>query len=189
MKSTNPKLVILLVLVIALVGYSKISNPHKKYSQQAFWVSATVDDVYAIPSEALLPGNKNGPVLLWAATTTTDPEVIAALVARGAGINEQDAGIIFSGTPLSAAAGFNTNPLIIDELIKLGAEIGKVVGTQDKTALIIAAEINPVAAIVERLINNGADTAYRDLTGRNALEQAIKFKNESVLGVLRTHTR
>jgi len=189
MKSTNPKLIILLVLVIAFVGYLKISNPHKKYSQQAFWVSATVDDVYAIPSEALLPGNKNGPVLLWASTTTTNPEVIAALVSRGANINEQDTGMIFSGTPLSAAAGFNTNPLIIDELIKLGAEINKVVGTQDKTPLIIAAEINPESSIVERLINNGADTAYRDLTGRNALEQAIRFGNESVLHVLKTHTQ
>jgi len=189
MKSLDFKLWLFLVLIITLLGYSKISNPHKKYSQQAFWVSATVDDVYAIPSEALLPGNKNGPVLLWAATTTTNPEVLAALVSRGAGINEQDSGGIFSGTPLSAAAGFNSNPLIIDELIKLGADIHKVVGTKDKTALIIAAEINPVAAIVERLINNDADTAYRDLTGRNALEQAIKFKNESVLGVLRTHTR
>lgn len=189
MGSVNPKLVIVLVLVIAFVGYLKISNPYKKYSQQAFWVSATVDDVYAIPSDALLPGNKNGPVLLWAATTTTKPEVIAALVSRGAGINEQDTGLIFSGTPLSAAAGFNTNPLIIDELIKLGADIHKVVGTKDKTPLIIAAEINPESTIIERLINHGADTAYRDLTGRNALEQAVRFKNESVLDVLRTHTQ
>ena len=34
--------------------------------------------------------------------------VISALIQRGAGVNESD--VIFSGTPLSAAAASNSNP-------------------------------------------------------------------------------
>jgi ankyrin repeat protein len=187
MKSVNPKLLIALAGVVALAVFLKLGNPHKKYSQQDFWKSATVEDVNQVPQEALLRGNKNGPVLMWAATTTKDPRIIAALVERGADVNEPDA--IFSGTPLSAAAGYSSSPAIIDELIRLGAEIDKVVGSNNKTPLIIASEINPNPKIVESLIRNGADTTYRDLTGRTALEQAIRFQNSSVIEILKENTK
>lgn len=187
MKTINPKLLIALVAVIALAVFLTLSNPHKKYSRQDFWKTATVEDVNAIPQEALLPGNKNGPVLMWAATTTSDPKVIAALVARGADVNEPDA--IFTGTPLSAAAGYNSSPAVIDELVRLGAEIDKVVGSNNKTPLIIAAEINPRPEIIESLIRNGANTAYRDSTGRTALEQAIRFGNTGVVKVLEANAK
>ena len=89
MKKPSTALVLLLALTIAFVAYLKISNPHKKYSQQAFWETATLADVKDVPQEALKLGNRNGPVLMWAATTTKDPAIISALVARGADVNEQ----------------------------------------------------------------------------------------------------
>jgi ankyrin repeat protein len=187
MKSVNPILLIVLAGVIAMAVFLKVTNPYKKYSQQAYWRSATVSNVKEIPNEALLRGNKNGPVLMWAAMAANDPKIIAALVERGADANEPD--IMFSGTPLSAAAGYSTNPAIVDELVRLGAKIDKVVGSEKKTPLIIAAEINPKPEIAESLIKNGADTAYRDLTGRNALEAAIKFENASVVKVLKENTK
>ncbi|RBP48820.1 ankyrin repeat domain-containing protein [Arenicella xantha] len=183
----NPLLLILLLAVLAFAVYLQVSNPHKKYSRQAYWQTATVDDVYTIPDEALQPGNRNGPVLLWAATGANDPEVIAALVERGADVNESDAGA-FSGTPLSAAAGYSSNPAIIDVLVRLGADIHKVVGSNNKTPLIIAAEINQNPEIAERLIRHGANLNYRDLTGRTAIEQAIRFENNAVAAVLRKHS-
>ncbi|MBU6955940.1 ankyrin repeat domain-containing protein [Hahella sp. HN01] len=188
MQAVNPKLIMVFLVVIAFIAYLQLSNPYKKYSRQAYWETATVEDVYSIPDEALLPGNKNGPVLMWAATSSNNPKVITALVERGANVNEADSGV-FSGTPLSAAAGYATNPAIIDALVGLGADINKVVGSNDKTPLIIAAEINKSPAIIESLIRNGADVNYKDLTGRTALEQAIRFKNEEVSKLLKAYTK
>lgn len=185
MNSNTSKLLVILIAVIALVAYIKISNPNKKFSTKEFWLSATVGDVYTIPEEALSPDNKNGSVLMWAAITTQDPKIIAALVERGSDVNEPD--VIFSGTPLSGAAANNSNPEIIDALIKLGAEINKVVGSNNKTPLIIAAELNPNPEIIERLIYHGADIEYKDLTGRNALEQAVRFKNTPVISTLKKY--
>jgi ankyrin repeat protein len=186
MPKINPKLLLLLIGALALVAYLKISNPNKQYSRQVFWETATVEVVYSIPEEALLPGNKNGPVLMWAAAGTDDPKVIAALVQRGADVNESDPGV-FSGTPLSAAAAYASNPEIVDELIRLGADVNKVVGSNKKTPLIIAAELNKNPEIAESLIRNGANVAYRDLTGLTALEQAKRFGNTAVAKVLEAH--
>lgn len=187
MQAINPKLIVLLILVIAFAVHTKLSNPLKTFSTQAYWQGATIESVYSIPDEALLPGNKNGAVLMWAAMVTDNPEIISALVKRGADVNEAD--IIFSGTPLSAAAGESQHPVIIDKLIELGADVDKVVGSNDKTPLIIAAELNPTPEIIERLVHHGANVHYKDLTNRNALEQAIRFKNEAVIPVLEALTK
>lgn len=187
MNKVNPKLVLLLVVVIALVSYIKISNPHGKYSRQQYWETATVEDVKSIPDEAIKPRNKNGPVLMWAATTTKNPAIIKALVERGADINEPD--VIFTGTPLSAAAGYNSSPQIIDELVGLGAKVDAVVGIDDKTPLIIAAEINSSPEIIEILVKNGASTSYRDKNGRNALEAARKYGSPDVITILERLTK
>lgn len=187
MQTINPKLLVILLGVVVLGAYLKLSNPNKQYSRQAYWETATVQDVASIPEEALLPGNRNGPVLMWAAAGTNDPKVITALVARGADVNESDSGV-FSGTPLSAAAAYATNPEIVIELIRLGADVNKVVGSNKKTPLIIAAELNKSPEIAESLIRNGADVGYRDSTGRTALEQAKKFGNSTVEKILEAQT-
>lgn len=184
--SSNTKiLLVILIAALAFAAYTKLSNPYRKYSTEEYWVSATVEDVYALPSEALAPGNKNGSVLMWAAMGSDKPEVITTLISRGANPNEAD--IIFSGTPLSGAAGYSKTPSVIDALIAGGADIGKVVGTRNKTPLIIASEINPNPEIIERLIFHGASLQYKDLTGRNALEQAKRFKNVAVIPILKKH--
>ncbi len=183
---TDPKLIVALLVAITFALYVTLGSPHKKYSSQQFWSTATPADVERVPDKALQPGNRHGPVLMWAAMATDDPNVIAALVERGADVNESDSSM-FSGTPLSGAAARNRNPAIIDELVRLGADVHKTVGSEDKTALIIAAEVNPEPAVIEALIRNGSDPNYRDSTGRNALEQAMVFDNTAVLALLKTH--
>lgn len=187
MKKTNPALMLALLCVLAFVAYLKLSNPYKKYSQQAYWETATLADVQNIPDEALKPGNKNGPVLMWAATTTKDSAIISALVARGANVSERD--VIFSGTPLSAAAGYSKTPSVIDELVRLGAPVDEVVGSKDKTPLIIAAEINPQVDILDALVRNGASTNYQDKTGRNALAAAAAFGTPAAAERMRQLTK
>ena len=182
MNSNTSKLLIVLLLVVCFAAYTKLSNPHKQYSTQAYWKTASLSDVQSIPDAALEPGNINGPVLMWAAAATSDPAIIDALIGRGASIYEED--VLYSGTPLFAAASYNSNPQIIDKLVSLGADVNAVAGSNNKTPLIIAAELNKAPEIIERLIHHGADVSYKDLTNRNALEQAIRFENQAAIGVL-----
>lgn len=185
MNSVNPKLLIVLGVVIALAVFVKVMNPYKKYSRQDYWKTATVEDVKNVPAKALKPGNKNGPVLMWAAMATKDPQVLSALVARGALVDEPD--IVFKGTPLSAAASYATNPEIIDELIRLGADINKEVGQHNKTALMISAELNFTPGIIDRLLFYGADVNKKDLSGETALDLAKMNKNSVATAALEKH--
>jgi len=178
MNSINPKLILILVAAVGLLVYVKISNPHQEYSTEGFWESATVDDVYQIPEEALQPDNKNGPVLMWAASVTNDPKIISALLSRGVDVNERD--IIFNGTALSAAAYQNTNAEIIDELVRHGAQVNIVLGVLKKSPLLLAAELNN-STVTERLLFHGADPDYKDALGRTAFIQAVKSENKDVI--------
>jgi len=171
---------VLLVGVIALLAYVKISNPHQEYSTTDYWQTATVEDVYKLPEEALEPRNQNGPVLMWASSTTNDPMVIAALISRGVDVNERD--IDFKGTALSAAAYQNPNAAIIDELVKHGAKVNIVLGMLKKSPLILAAEAND-AAVTERLLFHGADPQYKDLFESTAYIQAVRSKNAEVVAI------
>ena len=175
MSSVNPKLLIALVVVIILVVFIKVSNPYREYSTQEYWVSATIDSINKLPSEALVPGNRNGGVLMWAAMSTNDPEIISSLVNRGAQINEIDG--VFKGTPLTSAAGYNSNPEIIDKLIELGADINQKVNNNED-ALMVAAQYNTNPGIIERLVFHGADMKRKNSQGRTALDLAITSSNE-----------
>ncbi len=181
MSSINPKLLFALVAAIAVVAFLKLGNPYRKYGTEEFWQSATVEDVNSIPDEALLPGNRNGGVLMWAAMASSDPAVLSALVNRGADINENDA--VLNGTPLSAAAGFSSNPAIIDELIKLGADVNREV-SGNRHALIVAALFNTNPGIIERLVFHGADVNKVDINGDTALDLAIMNKNTVAISAL-----
>lgn len=175
MSSVNPKLLIVLVVVILFAVFIKLSNPYREFSTREYWESATIDSVYEIPEEALKPGNRNGGVLMWAAMATNEPEIITALVQRGADINEADG--IFKGTPLTGAAGYNSNPEIIDKLIELGADITQKVNNNED-ALMVAAQYNTNPGIIERLIFHGAESNLKNKQGRTALELATKNSNE-----------
>jgi ankyrin repeat protein len=181
MEQSNPKLIILLLLVIA--GYFALQalNPHKKYSTEAFWESGTLADVDEIPAEALAPGNSNGPVLMWAATTTQDPAIIKALLNKGSAINEVDG--IFKGTPLSGAASYNKNTQIIDTLMAHGADLSMRL-LHDNSILQSAAMYNRNPGIIEHLIQLGADVNHRNVYGQDALDLAIDKDNEVAIEAL-----
>ncbi len=171
----KPVYLIALVLIVLLAAYIKISNPYREYSTQGFWEQATLESVYEIPDEALKPGNRNGPVLMWAAIGSSNPKVLSALVERGADVNESDG--IFKGTPLTGAAGYTKNTEIIDELIRLGADINKKVHNSED-ALMIAAQYNSTPGVIERLVYHGAKVSNKNKQGKTALELARKNKNK-----------
>jgi len=186
MNSIDPKLIFILVAAVVLLVYVKVSNPHQEYSTEAFWESATVNDVYQVPEEALQPNNKNGPVLMWAASVTNNPKIISALLSRGVDVNERE--IDFKATALSAAAYQNTNSEIIDELVRHGAEVNIILGRIKKSPLLLAAEQNN-SQVTERLLFHGADPEYRDANGRTAFLQAVKSKNKGVIAIYEKMTK
>ena len=178
----NPKLIVLLVLVIVFAIYMTLMNPHKKYSTQKYWQTATLEDVATIPDEALLVGNRNGSVLMWAAVGASDPAIITALVERGADINESDP--LFSGTPLTGAAGYSNNPEVVKELVRLGADINKTVNNGE-TPLMIAAQFNNNPEIIETLVSLGANLHDKNSRGLTALDLAVQQNNTSAEEILK----
>ncbi|MCR4300603.1 MAG: ankyrin repeat domain-containing protein [Sulfuricaulis sp.] len=176
MTSVNPKYIIALIVVVAFVGVLKVMNPDKKYSTREFWQLANLESVSQVPDKALKAGNKNGSVLMWAAIGASDPRIIRALVERGAQVNESDS--IFSGTPITGAAGYSRNPEIIRELVNLGADINKKVNN-DETALLIAAQYNTNKGIIETLVSLGAKLDDKTAQGKSALDLAKENNNKT----------
>ena len=178
MSNVNPIYLAALFLVVLFVAYLKISNPYRELGTSEFWQKATVQTVTEVPNEALKPGNKNGPVLMWAAIGATDPEILKALVARGAQINEADG--ILKGTPLTGAAGYTKKPEMIDALIDLGADVHKTVHNGE-TALMIAARFNKNPGIISTLLKHGANLDKKSDSGKTALDLAQENKNETAI--------
>jgi ankyrin repeat protein len=181
MQAVNPKLILFLILVVVLAVVLKTMNPHKKYSTREFWQSATTASVDEVPDDALQPGNKNGGVLMWAAMGVSDPAILDALVRRGADINESDP--IFSGTPLTGAAGYSEHPEVIEALVQLGADVDMRVNNNED-ALMIAAQYNPNPGIIETLVALGSDLDAKNSQGLTALELAKKNHNQAAEDVL-----
>ena len=175
MKSVNPKLLYALLGALALAIFLHLSNPYKKYSTRAFWETAPVAAVAGIPEKALKSGNPNGSVLMWAAMGAKDPAILKALVDRGADVNESDS--VFSGTPMSAAAGKSTHPEMIAMLVALGADVNKRVHNGE-TAAMIAAQYNHTPGVIEALKAAGADMAAKDDQGQTALDFAARNGNK-----------
>jgi ankyrin repeat protein len=173
----NPKLLLLLLAVIAVAAAVKLGNPHRKYSTREFWAHATVATVADVPQEALAPRNRNGGVLMWAAMGTRDPEVLRALVHRGADVNESD--VKFGGTPMSAAAGKSEHPEMIAMLVTLGADPDKRVNNGDTPAM-VASKYNHTPGIIEALAAAGADLGIRNKDGHTALYLARAHGNQTV---------
>jgi len=173
----NPKLLWLLLAVVAFALTHRLTNPHRQYSTRQYWESATVASVADVPRKALLPGNRNGGVLMWAAMGTRDPEILRALVRRGAAVNETDAR--FGGTPMSAAAGKSAHPEMIGVLKSLGADPDQRVNNGETPAM-IAAQYNHTPGIIEALAAAGADLAARNHQGKSALELAREAGNTTV---------
>jgi ankyrin repeat protein len=181
MSSVNPKLLIAFVIVILFVVFLKVSNPYRKYSTSEYWEDATLGSIDGIPDDALEPGNKNGAILMWASMFSNNPDIIRALVARGADINESDG--ILMGTPISGAAGYASNPDVIDVLVELGADVNKKVNNNED-ALMVAAQFNTEPEIIERLVYHGADPKHKNLQGKTALDLAKQNKNATAIQTL-----
>jgi ankyrin repeat protein len=177
MQSVSPKYIVALVVAVALFAALKLLNPYREYSTRQYWETATLASVDEIPAEALKEGNKNGSVLMWAAMSNPDTAVIRALVERGADVNEADP--LFSGTPLTGAAGYSKYPEIIKELVALGADINKRVNNKE-TALMITAQYNTNPGIAEELVSLGADINSKNAQGKTALDLARTHKNQVV---------
>jgi len=178
MLAVKPVYLVALAVVILFVIYAKFSNPYREYSTAEFWENATLASVAQIPDEALKPGNKNGPVIMWAAIGASNTELIKALIDRGSDVNESDG--IFKGTPLTGAAGYSRYPEIIDELIKQGADINKKVHNEE-TALIIAARYNENPGIAKTLVKHGAKVNDKNKQGKTALDLAKRNNNTTVI--------
>ncbi|MDR2244608.1 MAG: ankyrin repeat domain-containing protein [Burkholderiales bacterium] len=178
-KFVPTRTIFLVVLVLVTLFFYKYqsSNPYKKYSTTHFWKQATVTTVQKVPEEALKPGNRNGSVLMWAAMGTPDIAIIQALVDRGADVNESDP--LYTGTPLSAAAGYGRTPKMITELVRLGGDVNKTV-SNDETPLMIAARYNHQPGFVEALVAAGAKVDAKSAQGATALDIAIRSKNTTV---------
>lgn len=167
-----------LAAVFIIAAYSIISNPLQKFSTERYWEEATISSVYDIPDAALGAGNRNGPVLMWAASVVQDPKIIEALLARGAEINERDK--FSKATALSAAAYQNSEKNVMSTLIDNGAQVDIVLGRLKKTPLLLAAEQNTLE-ITALLIEHGANTKYVDVNSLTAADIARKFENAPVV--------
>lgn len=181
MSPTTSTLLATLLAAIIFVGFIKLSNPHREFSTQEYWHTATLESINEIPDEALAPGNRNGGVLMWAAIASNNPDILTALVERGADINEADG--IFKGTPLTGAASFSTDPKIIDRLIELGADINQKVHN-DEDALMIAARQSKSPAIIKRLVFHGADVHRKNSNGETAFDIAKYGRNKITMKIL-----
>jgi len=178
---TTSTLLATLIAVIVFAAFVKLSNPHREFSTQEYWRTATIESIKEIPDEALKPGNRNGGILMWAAIASNDPDILTALVKRGADINEAD--VIFKGTPLTGAASFSSNPDIIDRLIELGANIHQKVH-YDEDALMIAARQSNSPAIIKRLVFHGADIYRKNSNDETAFDIAKYGNNKITMDVL-----
>ncbi|MDT8409436.1 MAG: ankyrin repeat domain-containing protein [Wenzhouxiangellaceae bacterium] len=186
MGTVEPKYLIALGVVVALAALIVLGNPDKKYSRKAFWEDASVASVAEVPESALAPGNKNGPVLMWAAMSVDDPRILHALVARGVDVNEHDG--IFMGTPLTGVASEGRHPEILSALVDLGADIDvRVHGKQ--TALMVAAQYNRAPGMATRLLELGLDPDARDASDKTALDYALQKNNQTVIDEIRGFKR
>lgn len=185
MTTVKPIYLVALVIAILFIIYIKLSNPYREYSTSNFWKNATVQSVDEIPQQALELGNKNGPVLMWAAIGSSNPKVLGVLQKRGADINEADS--TFKGTPLTGAAGYTETPGMLVELVRLGADISKTVGNGE-TALMIAAQYNQTPQIISTLIDLGARLDLKNAQGKSALDLAIRSKNKTAIDELKSFT-
>lgn len=175
-----------LLICAALVAVALIVWPdsNSQYSTEEYWISSSLDKVAQVPASALEPGSRHGPVIMWAAAVSDNPQIITALVAAGADANESD--VTFDGTALGAAASQNPSVEIIAVLVRHGADINKVLHWGN-TAIHNAAISNPNPEIITALIENGADINARNIAGETALDIAKRKERKDFEEILTIH--
>ena len=93
---------------------------------------------------------------------TATPGQIQKLIDDGASVTDD---------LLILAAGFNSNPAVIEALIKAQADINARTGS-GTTPLMIAARFNSNPAVIEALIKAKANVNVRDMSGKTAFDYA-----------------
>ncbi|HHY10943.1 MAG TPA: ankyrin repeat domain-containing protein, partial [Firmicutes bacterium] len=110
----------------------------------------------------------------------------AANIKGGADVNLQDE--LGARTPLMFAAGHNTNPKVLELLLKEGAVIDAAETVGGRTPLMLAAAYNENPAVITLLLEQGADGSLRSRAGKTAYAYARGnrfIQNSPVLGALR----
>ena len=93
---------------------------------------------------------------------TATPGQIQKLIDDGASVTDD---------LLILAAGFNSNPAVIEALIKAQADVNARTGS-GTTPLMIAARFNSNPAVIEALIKAKANVNVRDMSGKTAFDYA-----------------
>jgi beta-lactamase regulating signal transducer with metallopeptidase domain len=164
-------LLMLFATTYSLRAVGKLHAPPTRFFAAA--LSGTPQDVQAAIDTGADVNARNmsgGTALIWAATSSKNPAVIAALLKAGAETEAWDS--VFGGTALLWAAMYNQNPAVITALLQGGAHINARNHFNGTTALIKAAMYNQNPEVISTLLNAGADPKAKDNSGMTALYYA-----------------
>lgn len=106
-------------------------------------------------------------------------ETIRAAIASGADVNARLGGEQWGYTPLMKVVIYNSDPEIISELVKRGANINAR-GPNLETALLLAFQHNSNPDVIERLLQEKADIRAKSVFG-GAETYAVKNKNLEIV--------
>jgi hypothetical protein len=120
--------------------------------------------------------NRNGETALSIAAYIGNLPLVRRLVEAGAEVN-------FYGWPPLIYGAFNGHSVVVDYLLKRGAEIDATTET-GSTALFFAARYGHLE-VVELLLKNKADAKIANESGETAIDWALKSGNTDIEGLLR----
>ncbi|MFP4329204.1 MAG: ankyrin repeat domain-containing protein [Spirochaetaceae bacterium] len=122
--------------------------------------------------------------LMMAAGLNGNPEVADALIDFGASLTEDDS-TVQHWTPLYYASSWNDNPEVTQLLIERGAQADQTTLRFNRTPLMEAVVNNAPPAVVEVLLQAGADPEASGPMGVTLLMEAAAFsKNPEILRLL-----
>ena len=166
----------ILALLLASQGLAQCEG----WNTSPFFLSATAAEVGACLAVGADPNARTiglgyAPLHL-ASGFNDDPATIAGLIAAGADLGAREKR--FLATPLHLAARYNKNPLIAATLVKAGAEVDSR-NRRNSTPLHLAVRFNE-PAVIEALLDAGADATARDAEGKTPWDYAQE--NEALRG-------
>lgn len=133
-------------------------------------------------SNPAIPSIKDSTTPLLAAVSLNHVDISMMLVQYGAAINRTDRN---GCTPLYKAA-YHGRPILVDMLVKAGAEVDKP-DKEEQTALHICVQnaiVHSSYAALERLLAAGAAVNVRDIYGRAPIHIAAHWKIREMLRLL-----